>query len=1720
VATPAAVLNILVNANTRRATSELRRFDKTVHNTARSSDRAVSNIERLSPAFSGLGRSSNNANRGLRKLIPTLSTATRVPVYGIIAFGSAIQAAVPPAIALASALSPLVGLMGALPSAASAAAQAMGTIGLASKGVGDAIKAALDAQKTAGKDARAMGEAQRAAAERVREAVRGVADAQRGLADAHRGVRDAERGLADAQRGSQYAQEELSAARQDAVRGLVDMRMAVQGATLSEKEARLGLSQAIQAEINVLSDAKASALDRRDAELAVERARLSVQEATVGAKRAQEDYNEAQRKGIAGSDEVVSAQRAFKDAQRGVADAQRGVADANRGVADAQRSLVEATKEVRLAQKEQAVDATKAAAGVDKLQQAMKDLPPAAQQFVRFIVGLKPRLDALRAVAAEGIFPGLTRGIQSAMQNFGVFKGIIASTATALGSLAEQAGQRLGSGEWGRDLQTQGERNVETITRLGNASLFLADGLRHVMLASGPMVDFLTRSAQRFSEVFASWAESGRATGRLQAFFERTVSTTKIVVEALWDFGRALINIGEISDRVWGQDLLVGINNVAERFRAWTESVRGQRDLEAYFERWRKRWGDIADAVGDVIREYISLRREGKTVADAFAHVFADILAKTIPAAASKMAEAGPQIAWGFIRGFLQADVWGKLIVSGWLIAKFGGLKAFTAIGRTAGSAMGIGMATGVAASGFKGKMMTMFRALGPTLAGVLAVTFGPEFAKRAFEGFRSETPAFKLPKFQVEPLGAILGPLGDIERKLISLTGGDSPVRKFGEQAETAFKKAAEAGDSMRLSQLARQARVLAQDFPQHSAALGKFADAAVEAANRVAGRFRNMANVTGKNLTDIATKTANTGFAIQNKLGFHTEAARKALARNFFGAAQAVKKYMDASGKTTKEGVELIEKYMIAGLRNLGFSKKAAINLRKRLPGSKQAPGASGELRPTQTGAYISEGKANGDSVPALLEKGEYVLNRNAVRKVGKKSLDQLNYSKAPRFQGGGIVELLHPGNDADHQDHLHVATKTVQAIVRLGKKLMSMGWLVGEHPAFGGVSAVHTSGSYHYSGRAIDVNWPDPGVEAAKIRALLPMLGHGDFLAATQMPKIARAIAAGPDSPLRSITQGALDTTRAAAQEVLRSAFQKIEGAESGVLSGDGNVERIFAQVSKRLSQSKTATMALGMAGYAESGMRDLPGGHSTSQGALQLLSSTAAGLGVSPHDEGAIASLFYNRGFYGRGGANALAKQGLPAHLVAQNVQGSAFSDGSNYLAQAGPARAWMQRYGLQLGGLIGMQPGGDPMAIGAGKKKQPRTRFPKSLGGLVKKFATGKTAKIRKDAMKKLLKRTGDIGLPKAMQKALTVHSEAAADFGEFAERAGSLTDEGAITEALQVELERRAALGLQFPDVDQAAMVDGMLGRVQGKTQLDWLKDQLNELFNWRNAMIDAEKKIVELRDKVTKAIEIAKAQLERIRKTLRENEERKDRLAKRLKELQKHPQRNKDAIKTTKTQLKNLSDTIQTREGVRDGLLGLVGPDGALIKRRQTLNTARGDMLENLERIQGRGSGLQRWSALPGIGAVGGDIFTTRLAIQELTDKPIRVKAESSTDTATRPGAEELAELLRQANLRTAVSQAQYQVFKNMPTFATGGIVPGSANAPRVIEAHAGEGVFTRDQMAAMGSGNITVIVHDGAVKSDYIEVLAGKAADRAMRTSSRRASRGLPSAGGGLRG
>lgn len=65
--------------------------------------------------------------------------------------------------------------------------------------------------------------------------------------------------------------------------------------------------------------------------------------------------------------------------------------------------------------------------------------------------------------------------------------------------------------------------------------------------------------------------------------------------------------------------------------------------------------------------------------------------------------------------------------------------------------------------------------------------------------------------------------------------------------------------------------------------------------------------------------------------------------------------------------------------------------------------------------------------------------------------------------------------------------IGTPPTSDIVAVGRRIEAMGYHVSEHPQFGGVRPVHSRNSYHYVGRAIDVNWYPAADEPAKLDQL---------------------------------------------------------------------------------------------------------------------------------------------------------------------------------------------------------------------------------------------------------------------------------------------------------------------------------------------------------------------------------------------------------------------------------------------------------------------------------------------------------------------------------------------------------------------------------------------------------------------------------------------------------
>jgi hypothetical protein len=173
----------------------------------------------------------------------------------------------------------------------------------------------------------------------------------------------------------------------------------------------------------------------------------------------------------------------------------------------------------------------------------------------------------------------------------------------------------------------------------------------------------------------------------------------------------------------------------------------------------------------------------------------------------------------------------------------------------------------------------------------------------------------------------------------------------------------------------------------------------------------------------------------------------------------------------------------------------------------------------------------------------------------------------------------------------------------------------------------------------------------------------------------------------------------------------------GIGDGTGRGDGTGNPVIntaLSVARQVGAPRQAVVALLEALYAESGARNLNYGDASSTGPLQVLSSTARGMGINARNVAQVVKAFLTRGYWGKGSAITLAnRSGLNAAQIAHLVQGNRTGAGV-YSAQHGRA----------LAALAGWRGGGGSGGGGAVATRPKGTAYGKLGGELVGPISAG------------------------------------------------------------------------------------------------------------------------------------------------------------------------------------------------------------------------------------------------------------------------------------------------------------------------------------------------------------------------------------------------------------
>lgn len=778
-------------------------------------------------------------------------------------------------------------------------------------------------------------------------------------------------------------------------------------------------------------------------------------------------------------------------------------------------------------------------------------------------------------------------------------------------------------------------------------------------------------------------------------------------------------------------------------------------------------------------------------------------------------------------------------------------------------------------------------------------------------------------------------------------------------------------------------------------------------------------------------------------------------------------------------------------------------------------------------QRGGFLTGGAPSGDSIPAMLERGEYVLNRKAVQKVGTDKLDALNFRNAPRFQKGGRVGMIDGGDVSRAAD---TVTDFIPG-VRQAKQALK--------------------GAGHYIGQLPEPNIPQP------------FTGVGPWV----VKKAAEYI-----------------------REKVESLFDKHSRAGGNVNLGaaTGEIRDIMA-LAQQMGLQITSGFPLGTPGvhspnsyhYQYGRAFDASNGVNTPE--MMAFSKKAAGKWGSR-----LAELFYDPlGWYIKHGSKiggsigghsdhvhvAMQRGGFIGRLLGLQRGGSpwkktgytvyndsppgSFGDLTNGYAELGTATvSGLTGYGYlaQLFGRSGELPENFPLDVkingkvktllkrdrgwGQGSNSHAIDIWQDSWGyfGLNSNSSgpawvrqadgagsTGPSAKERRQAAAKKRKnqRQGIIDkLRKAVKDAETRKGKQSALW----QLIGAYSRYGNLDKDQQKHiLEKVRKAGGKLTSLANIPIL---------QTLATWAKDNV-DISGAADLDDSFAKRVAKARGRSErKAAKRRKIKVGRISK-LGAGYPQKGALAGLAKWLEVHAELEDIADQRataeygpggsdyTDNEVKRLiflNESILGRQEAKVGkireALGWLSAREKMLRENKRAATKSGQTWKlpgfrsALTSIDGSRKNLrENLRTLIGVSGLGGEIGTTRAKLLDLgwTAKhgTFEKQAQAGRDAEI---ADLLREQLAESRRALAISQAQMPIFQQfLPKYHTGGIVSGAGEVP--IMAQAGEGVFTRDQMRAMGPQNVTVIIEDGAVDTNRIRVeVDGVLADKVRKVRSSR--------------
>jgi hypothetical protein len=211
---------------------------------------------------------------------------------------------------------------------------------------------------------------------------------------------------------------------------------------------------------------------------------------------------------------------------------------------------------------------------LEKAEEALKRLSPAAREFAEAAFDLKPALLAIRDLGAESLVPGLTESLDNLERLGPRVGGIFEAIGGALGDIAADSSASLASERWAGFFEFIEREGPTVLSELAATVGDLTHGLAELWEAFAPLNSDFSSWLMGVADGFDSWASGLSATEGFTEFVDYIRETGPQVADTFGALASAVVQIVQAAAPLGGP-VLAGVEAFANAISAIADSNLG-----------------------------------------------------------------------------------------------------------------------------------------------------------------------------------------------------------------------------------------------------------------------------------------------------------------------------------------------------------------------------------------------------------------------------------------------------------------------------------------------------------------------------------------------------------------------------------------------------------------------------------------------------------------------------------------------------------------------------------------------------------------------------------------------------------------------------------------------------------------------------------------------------------------------------------------------------------------------------------------------------------------------------------------------------------------------------------------------------------------------------------------------------------------------------------------